>query len=92
MAKRKQYSADFKAEVALAAIRGDGTMAELSQKYGIHANMISKWKREALEGMKESLSRKGKKDLSQEEEIKTLQAKIGELIVERDFLARAFNR
>jgi len=92
MAKRRQYSADFKAKVALAAIRGDGTMAELSQKYGIHANMIAKWKREALEGMKESLSRKGKKDLSQEEEIKTLQAKIGELIVERDFLARAFNR
>ena len=92
MAKRKQYSIEYKTKVALAAIRGDGTIAELSQKYGIHANMIAKWKREALEGMKDTFSRKGKKDPSHGEEIKTLQAKIGELIVERDFLAKAFDR
>ena len=92
MAKRKQYSAEFKTKVALAAIRGDGTIAELAQKYGTHANMITKWKREALDGMKEGFAKTGKKDLSHEDEIKTLQAKVGELIVERDFLARAFNR
>ena len=92
MAKRKQYSAEFKTKVALAAIRGDGTIAELAQKYATHANMITKWKREALDGMKEGFAKKGKKDLSHEDEIKTLQAKVGELIVERDFLARAFNR
>ena len=40
MAKRKQYSIEYKSKVALAAIGGDGTIAELSQKYGIHANMI----------------------------------------------------
>jgi transposase len=51
MAKRKQYSIEYKSKVALAAIRGDGTIAELSQKYGIHANMIVKWKREALDGV-----------------------------------------
>ena len=89
--KKKQYSSEYKSKVALAAIRGDGTMAELSRKYGIHANMIVKWKQEALEGMKETFARKNKsKDVGQEADIKTLQAKIGELIVERDFLVRAF--
>jgi transposase len=92
MAKRKQYSTEFKTKVALATIRGDGTIAELSQKYGIHANMITKWKREALDSMKDGFARKGKKDRTPEDEIKTLQAKIGELVVERDFLAKAFDR
>ncbi len=53
MAKRRNYSTEFKAKVALAAIRGDGTMAELASRYDIHPNMITKWKRQALAGMKE---------------------------------------
>lgn len=93
MTKRKQYSAEFKAKVALAAIRGDGTIAELASRYTIHPNMITKWKREALDGMKETFSRGGKPGRTDSEtEIKTLQAKIGELVVERDFLQRAFDR
>ena len=93
MTKRKQYSVEYKSKVALAAIRGDGTIAELSRKYGIHANMITKWKAEAVAGMKETFARNGNsKDLSREADIRTLQAKIGELIVERDFLAKAFDR
>ncbi len=92
MAKRKQYSPELKTRVALAAIRGDGTIAELAQKYSLHPNMIVKWKREAVDGMKESFNRKGKKNLIPDNEIKTLQAKIGELVVERDFLARAFDQ
>ncbi len=61
MAKRKQYSPELKTRVALAAIRGDGTIAELAQKYSVHPNMIAKWKREAIDGMKDSFNRKGKK-------------------------------
>ena len=64
MTKRIQYSSEYKSKVALAAIRGDGTMAELSRKYGIHANMIVKWKQEALEGMKETFARKNKSHAS----------------------------
>jgi len=48
---RKRYSAEFKAKVALEAIRGDLTLAELSAKHGIHHTMIAAWKRQAVEGM-----------------------------------------
>ncbi len=93
MAKRRNFIPEFKAKVALAAIRGDGTLAELAQQYKIHPNMVTKWKREALEGMTEIFrgSRRGGGN-DQQEEVKTLQAKIGELVVERDFLAKAFDR
>lgn len=53
MVKRRNFSPDFKAKVALAAIRGDGTIAELASRYQVHPNMITKWKREALTGLKE---------------------------------------
>lgn len=93
MAKRRNHSAEYKSKVALAAIRGDGTIAELAAKYGVHANMITKWKREALEGMKDTFDKgNGKQRLDHEAEVKQLQAKIGELVVERDFLAKAFDR
>ena len=93
MTKRRNFSTEFKAKVALATIRGDGTLAELASRYGIHPNMITKWKRQALAGMKEGFGRNAaNRDLSHEAAIKTLQAKVGELIVERDFLAKAFDR
>src|SRR5690606_13747062 len=93
MAKRRNFSPEFKAKVALAAIRGDGTVAELAARYKVHPNMIAKWKREALDGMKETFSSgKGQGQRNHEEEIKRLQAKVGELVIERDFLAKAFDR
>ncbi len=93
MVKRRNFSTDFKAKVALAAIRGDGTMAELASRFDIHPNMIAKWKRQALAGMKEGFGRNvAGGDHQREAEIKTLQAKVGELIVERDFLSKAFDR
>ncbi len=93
MTKRRNFSTDFKAKVALAAIRGDGTMAELASHYDVHPNMITKWKRQALAAMKEGFGGNARnRDISREGEIRTLQAKVGELIVERDFLAKAFDR
>ena len=50
---RKNHSADFKAQVALSAIREDATIAELSSRFGIHASLIQRWKKEALAGMKD---------------------------------------
>jgi transposase len=92
MAKRRSFSSDFKAKVALAAIRGDGTIAELSARYKVHPNMIAKWKRTALDGLKDTFDRGAGPDRGHEEEVKQLQAKIGELVIERDFLAKAFDR
>ena len=93
MAKRKQYSPEFKAKVALAAIRGDGTIAELASKFSIHPNMITKWKREALANLKDGFAKGGRPDAADREaEIKDLRAKIGELVVEKDFLSKAFDR
>ena len=93
MAKRRNFSPDFKAKVALAAIRGDGTLAELAQHYNLHPNVISRWKKQALAGIKSGLQRGTRPgDAGQEAQIHNLQAKIGELVVERDFLAKAFER
>ena len=57
MAKRKQNSVEFKAKVALAAIRGDETVSELASRYQIHPSMIAKWKRMALDNMKDTFRR-----------------------------------
>lgn len=48
---RKRYSAEFKAKVALEAIRGDLTLAELAAKHGVHHTMIASWKRQAIDGI-----------------------------------------
>ena len=56
--KRQQYSASFKAKVALEAIREDSTLSQLSSKYQINANVISKWKKQALEGLDSLFSSK----------------------------------
>jgi len=90
---RKRYSAEFKAKVAMEAIRGDLTLAELAAKHGIHHTMIGAWKRQAMEGMV-SLFDNGDQSskAASEAEIEKLHAKIGQLLVERDFLAKASGR
>ena len=93
MNKRKRYAASFKAKVALEALRGEKTMAELSAKYGVHPTMITGWKKKAAEGMVDVFSSKGDKSgQANESEIKDLHAKIGQLTVERDFLSKAFGQ
>lgn len=90
---RKRYSADFKAKVALEAIKGDLTLAELASKHGIHQTMIATWKRQAIEGMAATFSGKSEAgSAASEAETARLHAKIGQLVVERDFLAKASGR
>ena len=87
--KRKQYSPEFKAKVAMAAIKGDQTTSELAARYQIHHTMISTWKRELLERAPELFeSKAGKKAKSHQDEVDNLYRQIGQLSVERDFLAR----
>jgi len=93
MAKRRNFSAAFKAKVAIEALRGDQTLAELASRHKVHPNLITKWKRQATAGMVDVFS--GKRaggDGSHEAGIKDLHAKIGELTVEKDFLSKAFSR
>ena len=59
MAKRRNFSPDFNARVALAATRGDSMIAELAARYQVHPSMIGNWKRTALEGLKTTFTRGG---------------------------------
>ena len=87
---RKRYSAEFKAKVALEAIKGELTLAQLAAKYEVHHVMIANWKKQAIEGMSGVFS--GKQETSpatSEADVAKLHAKIGQLVVERDFLRDA---
>lgn len=91
--KRRQHSAAFKAKVALEAIRGEATVAELVSKHGVHQTLINTWKRQAIEGMAGVFSGKAEAAAAAREgELEKLHAKIGRLVVERDFLAKASGR
>lgn len=93
MKKRRNYSADFKARVALEALSGAFTMAELASKHSLHPNMISQWKRKAQEGLPDVFAKKNERQNgAQDAEVKELHAKIGQLTIENDFLSKAFGR
>ncbi|SDF50026.1 transposase [Thalassobaculum litoreum DSM 18839] len=90
---RRRYAAEFKAKVALDAIRGELTVAELSAKHGIHQTMIAAWKKQAIEGMAGTFSSKAEAaQATREAEPTKLHAKIGQLVIEKDFLSKAFGR
>ena len=89
--KRTRYSAEFKAKVALEALRGELTTAQMAAKHGIHQTMVGEWKRQAVEGMAGVFSGKSAAQESakaSEAEVEKLHAKIGQLVVERDFWPR----
>lgn len=88
--KRKQYSPQFKAKVALEAVRGEKTVSELTSQYGIHPTMIHNWKRQLLEGVSRLFEPGGKTTRVEEKrqaQMDELYRQIGQLKVERDFLA-----
>ena len=90
---RTRYSAELKARVALEALRGDQTIAELSARHKIHPNLITSWKKKAQEGLVDVFSeREQRQEVSREAELQQLRAKVGELVIERDFLSKAFGR
>ncbi len=89
--KRKQYSSDFKSQVALAAIRGDETIPQLAARHGLHPTQINTWKRHLTEQAAELFSRGNGSKKSDEHGVDDLHRVIGQLTVERDFLEQKLN-
>ncbi len=90
--KRRNHSASFKAKVALAAIRGDKTLAELSEQFDVHQNQIQDWRRKLLDKADQVFDRGGRSPAESEHKVKELHAKIGQLTMERDFLEQGLER
>jgi transposase-like protein len=86
--KRTQYSAEFKAKVALAALRNEQTMSELAAHYGVHPTMINQWKKALVEGASQLFGKGHKRHQQAEAEVDELYRQIGRLKVERDFLSK----
>ena len=88
--KRHRYTADFKAKVAIDAIRGELTVPQLVARHGVHQTLINGWKRQALEGLSTVFATKVEgAEKARDADVEKLHAKIGQLVVERDFLAKA---
>jgi len=90
--KRRNHSPEFKSKVALAAVKGDETLSQLASRFDINANLIVKWKKQLLDNSAEVFASGKGLAPDRETEIKELQAKIGEITMENDFLSKALGR
>jgi transposase-like protein len=88
---RRNHAPAFKAKVALAALKGDRTLAELAQQYDVHPNQITQWRAQLLERAMELFATPTERDAAVPD-VKALHAKIGQLAMENDFLAGALGR
>ena len=89
MSTRRRFNTEFKAKVALEALRGDKTIQEIAARHKVHPNQVSVWKQRAVAVMKEVFSNGARRTRDDHEaQVWDLHAKIGELTVKRGFLAR----
>ena len=93
---RKKFEAAFKAKVTLEALREDMTVPDLAKRHGVHPNQIYSWKKQAVDNLASLFARgtsaSGEGEEAREREASQLYAKIGQLTVERDFLAKRPSR
>lgn len=88
---RRNHSAAFKAKVVLAALQGEATLAELAERFDVHANQITQWKSQLLERAVEVFEHGGGK-ASVDPDSAAMERKIGQLALENDFLSRALGK
>lgn len=85
----KKHSIEFKSKVALDAIKGNETLPELSKRYALHPRQIQTWKAEAIKNFAALFNNKKKKDTSDLDKITELEKKVGQLVMENDFLKKS---
>lgn len=89
---RRNHAPGFKAKVAIAAIKGDKTLAELAEHFDVHPNQISEWKQQLQESAADVFGGGPPKSKAAEPDLKVLHAKIGQLTLENDFLEGALTK
>jgi len=89
---RRNHSPAFKAKIALAAVRGEKTLAELAQQFDVHPNQITQWRSQLLAGAAEVFGAPPGAPTPPPVDVKTLHAKIGELTLANDFLGNALDK
>ncbi len=94
MPKRRSFSAEFKAKVALEALHGELTSQQIASKYKISTGQVSTFKQQAIENITDGFQRTGRRVKPDEDspDVKSLHAKIGQLTMERDFLSDGLKR
>jgi transposase-like protein len=87
--RRKSFTAEFKTKLALEAIKGHRTVAEIASEYGVHPHQITQWKKHVMDGLPDILSdRRRKRNADQEHLVAQLYQQIGQLKVELDWLKK----
>ena len=89
---RRTHSAAFKARVALAAVKGDRTMAQLAEQFDVHPGQIQEWKTRLVDSAEDVFGKAARTQSNHDDEIRQLHAKIGELTMSADYLQNALGR
>jgi transposase len=88
---RRKHSSGFKAQIALEAVRGEMTVAELAKKYQVHPGQVQAWKAEALSKFEGIFERGGGGEVKSDTQVAVLERKVGQLTIENDFLKKSWS-